>query len=123
MDRIPDYDEHRITLKLAYEKDMSSTCGFRAGFNCFYGWADWDYKNDIIDGAITESVSMDGDLWGIGLTFGGTIKIDPMTLEPFIGVAYQETDLDGDGRMIGTDIEGESERDQWLVTAGLSIIF
>ncbi|MBW1813670.1 MAG: autotransporter outer membrane beta-barrel domain-containing protein [Deltaproteobacteria bacterium] len=124
MDRIPDYDEHRITLKLAFEKDMSSTVGFRAGLNCFYGWADWDYKNDWMSGAIKESVSMDGDLWGIGLTLGGTIKIDPMTIEPFIGFAYQETNLDGDGDLLGViDIEGDHERNQWLVTTGLSILF
>ena len=103
---------------------MSSTVGFRAGFNCFYGWADWDYKTDWMSGASIESVSMDGDLWGIGLTLGSTIKVDSVTLEPFIGIAYQETDLDGDGRSnILPDFEGDHERDQWLVTAGLSILF
>jgi hypothetical protein len=126
MDCIPDYDEHRVTLKLAYEKDMSSILGFRAGFNCFYGWADWDYKNYFIVGIRKERVSMDGNLWGIGLVLGGTIKIDPVTFEPFIGAAYQETDLDGDGRVTNgmtIDIEGDHERDQWLVATGLSILF
>ncbi|MCJ7774396.1 MAG: autotransporter domain-containing protein [Desulfobacterales bacterium] len=133
MDDIPDYNEHRITLKLAYEKEISPVVGFRAGFDCFYGWADWDYKIDtsfLVAGVgYKENVSMDGDLWGIGLTIGGTIKIDPVTLEPFIGAAYQQTDLDGNGttRFYGgltdTNIEGDHERDQWLVTTGLSILF
>jgi hypothetical protein len=136
MNDIPDYDEHRIALKIAYEKNISPMAGFRAGFDCFYGWADWDYKNDFSastlgGGGLRERVSMDGAIWGIGLTIGGTIKIDPVTLEPFIGFAYQQTDLDGDGTtrgygfMAGIDanIEGESERDQWLMTTGLSILF
>jgi len=123
MDRIPDYDEHRVTLKLAYEKSISPAVGFRAGFNCFYGWADWDYKNDYMMGSLKEDASLGGDVWGIGLTLGGTIQMDPMTIEPFIGVAYQETDLDGDCEAMGIDIEGDHERDQWLVTTGLSILF
>jgi hypothetical protein len=124
MDDIPDYSENRITLKLAYEKEISPTVDFRAGFDCFYGWADWDYKNDILFFALKESVSMDGGVWGIGLTLGSTIKLDPVTLEPFIGAAYQKTDLDGDGRTnINVDLEGDHERDQWLVTIGLSVLF
>ena len=106
--------------------------GFRAGFDCFYGWADWNYKNDLSTptGGLRESVSMDGNLWGIGLTLGSTIKMAPVTLEPFIGAAYQQTDLDGGGKTSGygglgpdANIEGDSERDQWLVTAGLSVLF
>ncbi len=124
MDDIPDYNEHRITLRLAYEKEISPTVDFRAGFDCFYGWAEWDYKN-ISFMPWKDGVSMDGGLWGIGLTLGSTIKIDRVTLEPFIGVAYQETDLDGDwGKtFVFAEFEGDHEKDQWLVTAGLSILF
>ena len=50
MDEIPNYTEHRMTLKLAYETEISPMVGFRAGFDCFYGWADWDYKNDFWTG-------------------------------------------------------------------------
>ena len=130
MDDIPDYNEHRITLKLAYEKELSPMVGFRAGFDGFYGWADWDYKNHFYGPGsdLRENVSMDGNLWGIGLTLGGTIKIDPVTLEPFIGAAYQQTNLDGHGTTRGNgapsaNIEGDYERNQWMVTAGTSILF
>ncbi len=128
MDDIPDYNENRITLKLAYENEISPTVGFRAGFDCFYGWADWDYKNDSL--VFKESVSMDGDLWGIGLTLGGTIEMDPVTLEPFIGAAYQQTNLDGDGTLgivgggpVIANIKGDSKREQWMFTAGFSLLF
>ncbi len=124
MDDVPDYDEHRITLRLAYEKEFSPTVDFRAGFDCFCGWADWGHKNDIPIPNFKESVSMDGGLWGIGLTLGSTIKVAPVTLEPFIGIAYQATDLEGDGRSNNLpDFDGDHERDQWLVTIGLSILF
>lgn len=132
MDDIPDYTEHRITLKIAYETEISPMVGFRAGFDCFYGWADWDYNNYFWTGGTQgykENVSMDGDIWGIGLTLGSTIKIDPVTLEPFIGAAYQQTDLNGHGTAHGyggltdANIKGDSKRDQWLITAGTSILF
>jgi len=133
MNDMPDYSEHRITLKFAYEKELSPIFGFRAGFDTFYGWADWDYRNNYSPSSamnIREKISMDGDIWGIGLTLGGSIKLDPVTLEPFIGFAYQQTDLDGDGTYRGygipvtdTDIKGDMERNQWLITAGTSILF
>jgi hypothetical protein len=67
-------------------------------------------------------------IWGIGGSFGGTIKIRPVTLEPFIIGGYQHLSQKGDGKEFNTlgfssIYDAKLTRSEWFVGGGLSILF
>ncbi|MBW2334820.1 MAG: hypothetical protein JRF06_06945 [Deltaproteobacteria bacterium] len=139
-DSVPDYTEHRVTLKLGWETDLSSTTTFRTGFTTFYGFIEKEYEYQISFPPIPSSllgqrdeVSMDGQQWGIAASIGGSFKMASVTLEPYINAGYRDLDLDGNidvvtgssGPLRGRTGYGDVEesREEWFVGGGLSILF
>ncbi|MBW2365501.1 MAG: hypothetical protein JRF25_10665 [Deltaproteobacteria bacterium] len=132
-DSTPDYKEHRITLKLGWETALSSTTAIRTGFNTFYGFINKDYVfgyNDIFGNYETDNAKLDGYQWGIIASIGGTLKLQSVTLEPYINAGYRDLDLNGDLN-IDTNLVApgafsgdiDESRQEWFVGAGLSVLF
>jgi len=130
-DDLPFAKEHRVLLRLAGEKELSPTVTLRMGLNGFFGWVMEDFQDEAYLPAVfdwQDAISLDGSHWGIGASLGGTIKIPPITLEPFINFNYQQTKLDGDGERFEagtiTDLwEMDKSRNEWSIGGGLSILF
>jgi len=133
-DKAPDYREHRVSLKMGWEKSLSDATLIRAGFNTFFGFIDKDFVysyNDILGFYEHDTGKLDGHQWGIMASFGSSIKLSSIILEPYINAGYKDLDLDGDldieavlpstGGSASGDID--EDRQEWFVGAGLSVLF
>jgi len=124
----PDSTEHQVMLRLAGEHEFSPTAALRMGLNFFYGWVREDFKFSY-GSSYTDDITPDGSHWGIGASLGGTIKILPITLEPFINGGWQKLSLNGDGeRTLSTGAinnlwEMDKLRKEWSIGGGFSIKF
>jgi len=126
----PALTEHRATVRLAGEHEFSPLFALRMGLEFFYGWATQDVTFSVLTppDTLTVDVSSHGSHWGIGASLGGTIKLKPITLEPFVNAGYQSLDLSGDmgafanGVLVDT-VDRDDMRNQWYVGGGLSILF
>jgi hypothetical protein len=126
----PASTEHQVMLRLAGEHEFSPMVALRMGLNFFYGWVSEDFKFTYSFSVpiYTDDISPSGYHWGIGASLGGTIKIPPVTLEPFIAGGWQQYRLNGNGDRIaaGTIInlwEMDKSRSEWNIGGGLSILF
>jgi hypothetical protein len=124
----PSTTEHRVTLRLAGEHSISPVVAFRAGMGFFYGWVTQDLVLGIRDSVDTEEIKFDSDgtRWGVGASFGASIKLTPVTLEPFINAGYQHLKLSGDTYDTGVLMAGfvrDDKREQWYVGGGLAVMF
>ncbi len=128
----PALTEHRAIVRLAEEHEFSPSFAMRLGLEFFYGWAaqDLTYTFYIPPNTVSLPFSQHGSHWGIGASLGGTIKLKPITLEPFFTVGYQSLRLDGDGQesvngvpLPGAIIEREDMRNQWSIGGGVSVLF
>jgi hypothetical protein len=130
----PDAVEHRGTLVLTGEWEFSSMVALRMGLNCFLGWATEDQQAHYLDTSVTLpgpydlviDYATDGLHWGIGGSFGATIRFARFVFEPFVNAGYQSLKLSGDGAISGTfsvPLMRDEDRDQWYVGGGLSILF
>jgi hypothetical protein len=121
----PDLTEHRLVVRLAGEHDFSPTVALRMGLNFFYGWPMEDVA--VSSNVMTSLVhSLDGSHWGIGASLGGTIKVKPITLEPFVGGGYQSLNLSGNGiapSLLPPSYHREDSLSNWYVDGGLSILY
>ncbi len=124
----PFHQEHRVIVRLAGELELSPVVTLRMGLVPFLGWAMEDFKfnrNDTRIGA--DNISVDGLHWGISGSLGGTIKIQPITLEPFFNFGWQQYNLDGDGAGVldGTPRlwEMDKSRSEWSIGGGFSILY
>jgi hypothetical protein len=121
--------EHRVILRVAGEKEFSPVVTLRLGLNFFYGWVTEDFKHKRCDNlgvlSFADDISLDGSHWGIGASMGGTIKISPITLEPFINGGWQKLNLKGDGdRTVTPNLwEMDKLRKEWSIGGGFSIKF
>jgi hypothetical protein len=138
---LPNYTEHRVTLKLGFETDLSSTAAIRTGFTTFYGNIEKEYEYKLSYPPIPSSfigqrdiASLEGYQWGITASIGGRFKLSSITLEPYINAGYRDIDLEGDWStnltllmppLAGTSGSGDMDesREEWFVGAGLSILF
>ena len=123
----PDANEHRVMLKLIGEHELSPTVTLRLGFEPFFGRVSEDFKYSH-GTSFNDDISLDGNHWGVGTSLGASIKLKPVTLEPFLNVGYQSIKLDGDGTEIsGGAIAGRWEMDksraEWYAVGGLSVLF
>jgi hypothetical protein len=124
----PDSTEHQVMLRLAGEHEFSPMVTMRMGLNFFYGWVKDDFKFAYTTSYI-DDITPDGSHWGIGASLGGTIKISPITLEPFINGGWQKLDLKGDGERISSSgainnlWEMDKLRKEWSIGGGFSIKF
>jgi hypothetical protein len=122
----PFHREHRVILRLVGEKEFSPTLALRMGLNFFYGWVDEEFK--FTDTVVMDKISLDGSHWGIGASLGGTIRIPPIAVEPFINGGWQQFNLDGDGKgsFASTIInlwDMDKSRKEWSIGGGFSIKF
>jgi hypothetical protein len=131
-DTYPNSVEHQILLRLAGEQTVSPEVALRMGLNFFYGWVSPKEKHTETD--TTGFYKYSGGSgsgcphWGIGGSFGGTIKVRPVTLEPFIIGGYQRLSQKGDGKEFNTlgfssIYDAKLTRSEWFVGGGLSILF
>ena len=140
-EKVPGYTEHRVTLKLGWETDLSSTATIRTGFSTFYGFIEKEYEFYLsydaplpIPLSERDAASLDGHQWGIMASIGGSFKFSSITLEPYVNAGYRDLDLDGDLDMdaflftpipITIEMRGDIDesRQEWFVGGGLSILF
>ncbi|MCJ7662946.1 MAG: autotransporter outer membrane beta-barrel domain-containing protein [Desulfobacterales bacterium] len=131
-DTYPDTAEHQVLVRLAGEHTLSPVATLRAGFNVFYGWVstkgNYFYTDDTGYFDITEG-SDHGSHWGIGLSVGGTIKFNSITLEPFVNGGYQQLHLKGDGERVDSSFglyelyNEKLTRSEWFIGTGFSVLF
>jgi hypothetical protein len=131
-DTYPDSVEHQILLRLAGERTISPAVALRGGISFFYGWVNSKEKHTYTDasGAIQISEGSGHGLphWGIGASVGGTVKVKPLTLEPFVNGGYQRLHMKGDGEGFNnifglSGLSARFTRNEWFVGGGLSILF
>jgi hypothetical protein len=123
---LPKSSEHRLTLKVLVEKELCSRTVLRGGVNAFYGRV----KNDYAYAAYNQNgpyapldISTDGWTAGVNAAVGATIKLDPVSLEPFINAGYSEYKTSGDGTLGASAAALDFKRAGWLVGGGLSVKF
>jgi len=125
----PDTTEHRITLRIAGEKELTPMFSIKMGLNLFYGWVKEDFKFTYADtsgSSLSDKFSLDGSHWGIGGSLGATVKFKRVSLEPFICGGYQKLDLGGDGINTwhpASQYDVEIKRGEWFIGGGASIKF
>jgi hypothetical protein len=130
--KCPDSAEHQVMLRLTGEHEFSSAFILRGGVNFFYGWLREDYAR--FGGlppfpTFQEDLSLQGSHWGIGGSVGGSLKLQRITLEPFVGGGYQAYDLDGDGEsaIVGGGLysldEMEKTQREWFIGGGFSFLY
>ncbi len=125
---VPKTKEHRLVLKTAAEKEVSPTATLRGGLEVFHGWADMesDVRGFLGSNLYRQSADLDGSRWGAGVSLGASFKTAAMLVEPYLNIAYQKTDLDGDGyNNIGPGFatDNEYKRTEWCYGAGFSVKF
>ncbi len=124
----PTSTEHQVMLRLAGEHQLSPMVALRMGVNFFYGWVREDFKFTYTS-SFTDNMTPDGSHWGIVASLGGTIKIAPITLEPFINGGWQKLNLKGDGDTVLTSgalanlWEMDKLRQAWSIGGGFSVKF
>jgi hypothetical protein len=131
----PDQTEHRITLRLLGERELSPMVALRMGLNFFYGWVKEDLRSGWIgpSAEVIDEISSDGYRWGIGASLGGTVKFQQFSIEPFLGGGYQRLKLSGDGSNFNPydpwifsptiQYDMKKTRSEWFIGGGLSIKF
>jgi hypothetical protein len=128
----PDSMEHQILLRLAGEHAFSPVVALRAGIDFFYGWVIPKEKATLnTSGGTFDIVEGSGHgcpHWGIGGSLGGTIKVRPFTLEPFVGGGYQQlrqkwSTEEIDSGVLTVLYDEKLPRTEWNAGMGLSILF
>jgi hypothetical protein len=126
----PDQTEHRLTMKLAGEKELSRSVTMRMGLNFFYGWVKEDYKFAYTETVTpsnnyTTKTSLDGHQWGVNASLGSTFKFQRFSIEPFLGGGYRKIDLKGDGYETATpaNLDMDKMKKEWLIGGGFSVLF
>jgi hypothetical protein len=130
----PSHSENQIVVRLAGEHEFSPVFAMRMGLGFFYGWVGEDFTFTRSDNTppgdnYTDDISLDGDRWGIGASLGGTLKIKPITLEPFVNGGYQVLNLNCNGQR--TQLTGvisdqwtlTKDRSEWYIGGGVSVLF
>lgn len=123
---MPKYTEHRLTVKALAEKELSQNVALRGGFSVFYGLAKQDFAyaaNDEEGPFLPVDMSSTGSIYGVNASVGATVKLAPVTLEPFFNAGYMKYRTSGDGTISTSPIDAELSRTNWLVGGGLSVKF
>lgn len=128
----PSSTEHRVMLRLAGQHELSPIAALRMGLNFFYGWAKEDYAFTYLGVLPSQIVDLSlnghGPHWGIGASLGGTIKLKPITVEPFINFAWQQYDLNGGGEstnlvLPANPCDMDKSRNEWSIGGGCSFLY
>jgi hypothetical protein len=60
---------------------------------------------------------------GVSVSAGATVKLDKVSLEPFVNAGYVKYKTSGDGTMGPFVLDAEFKKDNWLIGGGLSVKF
>lgn len=126
---MPKQSEHRVTLKALAEKDLSSTFALRGGFSAFYGLIKSDYAyasyyDIVIPDGEPLNMTTSGSNWGANISIGATVKIDKISLEPFLNGGYMKYKTSGDGTFGDYGlVTADFDKTNWIVGGGLSVKF
>jgi hypothetical protein len=126
--------EHQLLLRLVGEHVFSPAVTLRAGLNLFYGWVIPELRTEALFSPVGSDNIHEGPGhgydWGFLVSLGGTVKVKPITLEPFVGGGYRQFHVGMSGTEfinfipIVVPLPRETiSRNEWLVTTGLSILF
>jgi hypothetical protein len=133
-DPFPLHQEHMAIVRLTGATDISPAVTLRMGLGFFYGWVTEDFEfsmNEPFSDLFSDDISLNGHHWGVGISLGGTVRLQRVTLEPFINAGYQEINLNGDGSRVGVE-GGVRVNDRWdinkarrevFVGGGVSVLF
>jgi hypothetical protein len=125
----PESTENQILVRLAGEHTISPAVALRAGLSFFYGWVDPMLEMIVSEPGIPSPLVLEGSgsgcpHWGIGASLGGTVKVKPLTLEPYISGGYQQLRLNWNYVPNGVDVyEWGLTQNEWSMGGGLSILF
>jgi hypothetical protein len=127
-DDFPSSVEHRTTLRLAGEHAISPVVTLRGGLSFFYGFVKQDtvFGGRDPGGEVKIKFAADGYRGGAGASIGASVKLAPVTLEPFLNAGYQYMKLTADAYENGVfypDVERKDKREQWYVGGGLAVRF
>ena len=124
--KMPDASEHRLTVKVAAEKDLTRMVVLRGGFSVYYGRAknDYAYSADSSGSSYDAlEVSVDGSTMGVNASIGATVNLGQVGLEPFLSAGYAKYSADGDGFLGSLPVSVDMDKTNWLVGGGLSVKF
>ncbi len=124
---LPAQTEHRLTLKALAEKELTPAFVLRGGLNMFYGRVKSDYAyaaylNGGPDYAPL-SIATSGSNVGVNASLGATVKLDRVSIEPFLNAGYVQYHTSGDGTFGDNAANMDFDRANWLVGGGLSVKF
>jgi len=122
----PHQKEHRVSLKVAGEKEWCPSFTSRLGLNVFYGWVNEGYRfreSVVPFGGTLEHISVDGSNWGATVSLGGTVKLSRFSIEPFVSGGYRMLDLHGENGFRTTDLvlSMDKLKEEWSIGGGFSI--
>ncbi|MFZ2448295.1 MAG: hypothetical protein WAW37_18200 [Syntrophobacteraceae bacterium] len=134
-DQFPDTTKNLVKLKLAAEQKMNDWM-LRGGFTAFGGWVEEDYSSFLgtpvlnLTNILSNTGSLDGEIWGVMGSLGASFKFDGYTVEPFVQAGYQSLSVSGPGAtgvlggtLVNVPWSLNRDRDEFLVGAGFSILF
>ncbi|MEE9914093.1 MAG: hypothetical protein K4571_20460 [Deltaproteobacteria bacterium] len=123
---MPNYSEHRLTLKALIEKEVQHTITLRGGFNVFYGLVKSSYGyfayNEVLP-SLPLNVATDGWTAGVNASIGATVKLDGVSIEPFMNAGYVKYKTSGEGTFGPMPAEESFDKINWLAGGGLSVRF
>ena len=126
----PDTTEHRITLKVAAEREFSPMFAMRGGLNLFYGWLYNDYSTSTYYARTSSGFELNenGSRIGIAASIGFSVKAGKVTIEPFLNGGYQYLKIDGDGSDMyysssNFATESDYKKTNWFIGGGFSLRF
>lgn len=123
---MPNYSEHRLTLKALMEKELHPAITLRGGFNVFYGLVKSSYGyfayNEVLP-FLPLNVATNGWTAGVNASIGATVKLDGVSIEPFMNAGYVKYKTSGEGTFGPMPAEESFDKANWQVGGGLSIRF
>ena len=124
---LPTQTEHRLTLKALAEEELAPAFVLRGGLNIFHGWVKSDYAYAAYRNGSSSfaplNVSTSGYNMGVNASCGVTVKLDRVSLEPFVSAGYVKYHMTGDGIFGDNAAHAEFSRATWLAAGGLSVKF
>jgi len=121
---MPEYTEHRLTLKALAEKELSSVVDLRCGVDVFYGSVKSDYRYAAAFNGlpfIPLNVATSGSNAGVNASVGATFKLDGVILEPFVNAGYVKYETSGRGTFSPFPADLEFNKTNWIIGGGLSV--
>lgn len=123
---MPNYSEHRLTVKTLVEKELCAGTVLRGGVNVFYALVKSSYGylayNEFMS-YMPLNADTDGWTAGVNASIGATVKLNSVSLEPFINAGYAKFKTSGEGAFGPLAAYMSLDKTNWLMGGGLSVRF